>query len=233
MVVELCIGVGVNILIDSVNSDVDIGLRRTSDLVVGVGDTGSAELGTNEDVKIGMKIELESGGKELGENILMDRDNSDVGKGIRTFVVLIGVLLGTIVATISEDTVKSITGDVVKGSGLSISEEPIENKKVCVGDASVELSTDGEARTVDVSTSIVEAMLKDSCDIEGVGVIIIITAVVSSMGGSIALLLILGDKRSTGLLLVIVLVDGLCVGLLLTRMKGRLVGLLLTVRKGI
>ena len=195
VIIELGVGLGVNMLIDSDNSDVDIGLRRPSELIVVVGNTGNAvDLGTNEDVKIGMKIELMSSGKELGVKILMESDNSEVGKGIRMFVILTGVLVGTTVvkiSPISEVTVKSITGEVVKGSGLKISEEPIENRNVSVGVTSMEVSSDGEAID-DVRTSIVDAMLKDNLDVEGVGVITIITAVVSSIDiRSITLLLIL------------------------------------------
>ena len=185
VIIELGVGLGVNMLIDSDNSDVDIGLRRPSELTVANGDTGNAvDLGTNEDVKIGMKIELVSGRKELGVKMLMDSDNSEVGRGIRMFVVLTGVLVGTIVVKISsmsEVTVKSITGEVVKGSGLSMSEEPMENRNVSVGVTAMEVSSDGEAMD-DVRTSIVDAILKDNLDVEGVGVITIIAAVVSSPG---------------------------------------------------
>lgn len=177
-----------NTLIDNVSSDVDIGLRRPSELIVAVGDTGNAvELGINEDVKIGMKIELVSGGKELGVKALMDNDNSDVGNGTRTFVVRTGVgAIVVIKSPISEETLKSITGDVVKGRGSKISEVLIENKNVSVGKISMELSG-GDETADDDSTSIVDAMLKDNLDVEGVGVITIITAVISS----IVLLLIL------------------------------------------
>ena len=242
--IELGVGLGVNMLIDSESSDVDIGLRRPSELTVAIGDTGIdaiVELSTNEDVKIGMKIELESSGKELSVNTLIDRDNSEVGSGIRTFVILIEVVGTTVVkiSPISEVTVKSITGDEVKGRGLRISEDPMENKNVSVGMTSIELSSDGEAMD-DVSTSIVDAILKDGLEVEGVGVIIIITAVVSSTGiRSTTLLLILRDERSgftaPGLLLLLAPTDiGLCcMGLLLTRTKGRSTRLLLIVRNGI
>ena len=235
------VGFGVNMLIDNVNSDVDIGLRRPSEVIVAVGDTGNTavELGTNKDVKIGMKIELTSGGNELGVKALMERDNSDVGKGIRIFVVRTGV--GTIVvitSPISEETLKSIIGDVVKGSDLSMSEELIENKNVSVGEISIELSSDNEIADGD-NTSIVEAMLKDNLDVEGVGVITIITAVLSSIGNrSIMLLLVLipREERSgftrPGLLLALINGLELCTELLLTRMKGRSIRLLLIVRKG-
>ena len=242
--IELGVGLGVNMLIDSESSDVDIGLRRPSELTVAIGDTGIdaiVELSTNEDVKIGMKIELESSGKELSINTLIDRDNSEVGSGIRTFVILTEVVGTTVVkiSPISEVTVKSITGDEVKGRGLRISEDPMENKNVSVGMTSIELSSDGEAMD-DVSTSIVDAILKDGLEVEGVGVIIIITAVVSSTGiRSTTLLLILRDERSGstafGLLLLLAITDiGLCcMGLLLTRTKGRSTRLLLIVRNGI
>ena len=240
---ELGVGLGVNMLIDSDSSDVDIGLRRPSELTVAVGDTGIdaiVELGKNEDVKIGMKIELESSGKELSVKTLMDSDNSEVGRGIRTFVVLTGVVGTTVVkiSPISEVTVKSIAGDVVRGRGLRISEDPMENKNVSVGTTSMELSSDGEAID-EVSTSIVDAILKDGLEVEGVGVITIIAAVVSSIGIRLTtLLLIPRDERSgstaPGLLLLLALTDALCcMGLLLTRMKGRSATLLLIVRNGI
>ena len=242
---ELGVGLGVNMLIDSDSSDVDIGLRRPSELTVAVGDTGIdaiVELGTNEDVKIGIKIELESGGKELSVKTLMDRDNSEVGRGIRTFVILTGVVGTTVVkiSPISEVTVKSIAGDVVRGRGLRMSEDPMENKNVSVGTTSMELSSDGEAMD-EISTSIVDAILKDGLEVEGVGVITIIAAVVSSIGIRLTILvLILRDELSgstaPGLLLVLLLAltDGLgCMGLLLTRMKGRSTTLLLIVRNGI
>ena len=242
--IELGVGLGVNMLIDSESSDVDIGLRRSSELTVAVGDTGIdvlVELGANEDVKIGIKIELVSGGKELSVNTLMDRDNSEVGRGIRTFVVVTGVVGTTVVkiSPISEVTVKSIAGDVVKGRDLRISEEPMENKNVSVGTTSIELSSDGETIIDDVSTSIVDAMLKDGLDVEGVGVITIITTVVSSIGiRSTTLLLILRDERSgstaPGLPLLLALTGRLCcMGLLLTRIKGRSAMPLLIVRNGI
>ena len=241
---ELGVGLGVNMLIDSDSSDVDIGLRRPSELTVAVGDTGIdaiVELATNEDVKIGMKIELESGGKELSVKTLMDRDNSEVGKGIRTFVVLTGVVGTTVVkiSPISEVTVKSIAGDVVKGRGLRISEDPMENKNVSVGTTSMELSSDGEAID-EVSTWIVDAILKDGLEVEGVGVITIIAAVVSSIGIRLTILLLIprdelsGSTESGLLALLLALTDGLCcMGLLLTRMKGRSATLLLIVRNGI
>ena len=228
---------GENTLIDCVNSDVDIGLRRTSDVTVAVGDTGITELGINEEVKIGRRLELVSGGKERGVKTLMDSESSDVGKGMRTSVVLTRVGVGAAVLTISltsDDRVKSIPSDVIEGRGLSTSKELTERRKVCVGRISMEELSNDDKIATDVSISIVEAMLKDNLDVEGVGVISITTAVVSSMGSSLTeLLLISREGRPIEKGLLLALMTGLCRGLLLILMKGRSVLLLLIVTKGI
>lgn len=138
-------------------------------------------------VKIGKKIELVAGGKELGVNMLIEGDNSDVGKGIRIFVVLTGV--GAIVVRKSKLELKSIIG-VVDGSGPKISEVAREMRIVSVGKMSKELlfGIDGEGWAAEVgsdddaSTSIVEGMLKDGLDAVREGVMTITTAVVSPGG---------------------------------------------------
>ena len=141
-------------------------------------------------VKIGSNMELVSGKMDRGVNMLIDRDSSDVGKGIRKCVVLGATVV--MAPSMSEVDARS----VVIGSNSRISQYARENRKVSVGTAWRELSTDGETWTsgreeADVSTSIVEAILKDNLDVVGDGVMIITAAVDSLISWSMGLLLII------------------------------------------
>ena len=207
VMVELgVVGSGLKTLTDSVNSDEDIGTRRLSDLVVDGVTTKSddisgvivavSNINTSLDrdvitigsddttvlVNIGKATELVSMGSEVGVNTLSDRLSSEVGKGISTLVVRTGV--GMMVVTKLDVKTKSIPD--VEVSGTIRSEVAMENRKVSVGWTSKEeedVSGEGVASTDegggDERISIVEAMLKDRREVDGVGVTNIMTLVLS------------------------------------------------------
>lgn len=146
-------------------------------------------------VKIGRKIELVSMGKELGLNILIDSDSSDVGSGTRNLVVLIGVgIISVNTSPILDEKKMSTTGVDVTGKGNKMSEVARENMKVSLG---LNTSKDEAADIDGESTSIVEAMLKDSLDVVAEGVMTIITAVVSLGGCSVSMTLPLTLRNGT------------------------------------
>lgn len=146
-------------------------------------------------VKIGRKIELVSMGKELGLNILIDSDSSDVGSGTRNLVVLIGVgIISVNTSPILDEKKMSTTGVEVTEKGNKMSEVARENMKVSLG---LNTSKDETADIDGESTSIVEAMLKDSLDVVAEGVMTIITAVVSLGGCSVSMTLPLTLRNGT------------------------------------
>ena len=202
-------------LIDKVSSDEDIGMRRPSDLVGEGVKTPTVEVGSKETielsnvkisidvdtstgdseviillVKIGKNIELVSSTKELSLNVLIERDNSDVGRGIRTLVVLTGVETTVVKTSLMPDVnVKSICEEV-KGNGSKMSEDATVNwKELSINDED-EGSTVGEE-----STSIVDAMLKETRGVVADGVMIIITAVVSPIGSSVSTRLLAAGRE--------------------------------------
>ena len=93
--------------------------------------------------------------------------------------------------------VKSIACVDVKGRGSIISEVAREKRKVSTGKDSnelwinVDVGWEAEVGEADVSTSMVEAMLKDKRDVVSVGVMTITTAVVSSISCSTSIRLLL------------------------------------------
>ena len=205
VMVELgVIGSGLNTVTDSVNSDKDMGTRRLPDLV-GDGDDISgvivavSNINTSLDrdvtttdsddktvlVDIGKATELVSMGSEVGVNTLRDKLSSEVGKGMSTFVVRTGVGM-MVVRALAKLDVKTKSIPDVEVSGTIRSEVAMENRKVSVGWTSKEeedVSGEGVASMDegggDERISIVEAMLKDRREVDGVGVTNIMTLVLS------------------------------------------------------